>query len=156
MKRSENLPVISTRYPYVVVRPMAGVYIKKPVVFSKEEPTRLKLSEPAFLIQYPSDAFTRKGLLKKSATEALFQAVEKQMDQWKFRCCVVLAKDRCVYLEFGITRNPSIEPPSGGVQLDHLITPVDQEPPQPRKLNDDELEELLPHYDSVTKKPKIN
>lgn len=135
MNQSRNFPSLPTRYPYVVVRPMPAVYVKKPVVFTKDQPTRLKLGEPTFLIQHPEDAYDENGTLKNDALETLLRAVEKRMQEWTYRCCVVLAKDRCIFQEFGNIRNPSFEPPSGGVQLDHLITPTDINDSHPRLEN---------------------
>ncbi len=137
MKQNTSFPEIKTSYPHVVVRVLPGIYVKKAVVFTKDQPTLLNMGAPAFIVHHDGEAFTEEGNPTDSALESLMQAVEAQMQSWGWRCCVVLGKEDCIYLEFGKKRNRSKDVPSGGVQLDHLngVRSEESAPSKDRKSN---------------------
>lgn len=105
------------KYPYVVIRLMAAVYMNRKVEFVESGAAPLALGDKTFRIEYPGQAFTDDGVIFPAALACLKLEVRKFMQNNRFRCCIVLAADDSIFLEHDGSENRSNEPPSGGVGL---------------------------------------
>ena len=98
-------------YPYVIERLMAGVFLKRSVVFAEMPPANPK--KRAFYIDHP-EAYTR-GKLKPEARAKLVHVVSHVARDTNHRMSAVFSPREAVYCDPDGSRRESTDIPSGGV-----------------------------------------
>jgi hypothetical protein len=102
-----------SKYPYVVLRAMAAVYVKRLVRFV-DEPTE-PLNKTELVICFPG-AF-KGGRLTAEARRRLIEEVKARAQSSGCRQCIVFGPRSALYFEPDGNVNRSRQPPGGGVML---------------------------------------
>jgi len=100
-------------YPYVVVRYMATVYGQRKVIFTNDDSTLENPPKHTFVVEYEGSPY-QNCTLRGDAIDALVKVVVEQVEDTKFRMCVVASENLSLYVERGGVVHPSGERPSGG------------------------------------------
>jgi hypothetical protein len=102
-----------TKYPFVVLRAMAAVYVKRPVRFV-DEPSE-PMNKVGIVVHCPGAL--RRGKLSPEARQRLIETVKDQVRTGGYGQCIVLSPQEALYVEPDGTVKQSTHPPSGGVVL---------------------------------------
>lgn len=102
------------KYPYVVLRVMAAVYIQRTVRFG-EVPAEEPVNNADIVIHCPA-AFKR-GRLTAEARRLLIEEVTARVVSKGFSQCIVFGPQSALYIESSGTAKLSRQPPGGGVRL---------------------------------------
>lgn len=109
------MTVVST-FPYLVVRMLAGVYARRPVVFVGVQVETSSIREGAMLVTDP-DAATAVEAITPARREAVLAAASEWSRQSGLSACVVFGWHDAVYVEPDGAQHASPKPPLGGFRL---------------------------------------
>ena len=109
-----------SRFPYVVIRWMAGVYGLREVVFVPDSPGGDEVASQGGPITVAHPLPFVDGTLTDEARHAVVEKVRRVSTASRFRLCVVLGPTEVVFVEPDGTTRESARAPSGGVRLDAI------------------------------------
>jgi hypothetical protein len=107
----------NTQHPFVVLRAMAAVYVKRPVRFV-DDPSE-PMNKVSIVVHCPGAL--RSGKITPEARQRLIETVKDQVRTGGCSQCIVLGPKEALYVEPDGTVKQSTQPPSGGVVLKDVV-----------------------------------
>ena len=106
-------PVEQGRYPYLVIRLMAGVYQREPLDIQPGKPS-IHVGHRSSSVRHP-EPFNADGSVSKACRALLVMGVLNAVRRTGFRMCVVWDPENCTFVERDGKCEESATPPSGGL-----------------------------------------